>query len=88
VLFGEELFGAATGFLCVGLICDVVALKHRPGPVARDFHDDTFGDARSPEVTNGGPAKIMKEQVWNFGSFASLIPTFSEDPTRDSRYSP
>jgi hypothetical protein len=61
-----------------GLIRDVVAFEHCPGPVACDLHDDTFGDARSPQVADGGPAKIMEEQVGNLRSFASLTPTLAE----------
>ena len=75
---GEELFGSATGFLCVGLIRDVVAFEHRPGPVARDLHNYTFRDTCPAQVANGGPSKIMEEQVGNSRSFASLIPTFPE----------
>ena len=71
----EEPFGQPPGLLCVRLVGDVVVFEHCPGPVARDLHDHTFGDAGSPQIANGCPAKVMEEQVWNFRSFARLSPT-------------
>jgi hypothetical protein len=62
------------GVLDVTLIHDVLAVKHRAGPVTADFHRHFILEARSLHVPHCGSAQVVEEQARNAGALAGLRP--------------
>jgi hypothetical protein len=47
----------------VALVYDIVAIKHRPGFVARYVHGDAFRHPGTNQVAHSGASQIVKQQT-------------------------